>query len=169
MTEQRKVTWRCSRIRDYIKRNISLRIMGLTVRPTCPWSTEMTCSTWSPKPMQLKKLERWCDTVRPRGNLEGEEWVRGFGWWYLNEIPRWLHSGSLLRNWFGNRLKCLEWNPGNGEPLLTVSIHSALSVNENPTTHSISMALGAQWFSGSLILVYQKIVPSLVFSPRWLP
>ena len=30
--------------------------------------------------------------------------------------------------------------------ILTVSIHSSLWVNENPTTHSIGVALGAKWW-----------------------
>jgi hypothetical protein len=71
MVEQTEKGWltviedQCSS-RGFIKRHISLRIMGLTVRPTCPCSTKMTCTTWHPKPIQLKKFERWCDSVRPR-------------------------------------------------------------------------------------------------------
>ena len=46
-----------------------MRIMGLTVRPTCPCSTEMIFPSWhrmGSKPVEGKKLERWCNAVRAR-------------------------------------------------------------------------------------------------------
>jgi hypothetical protein len=39
------------------------------------------------KPLHVKKLERWCETVRV---------------WYLYEIALWFHGGNLLRHTFRN-------------------------------------------------------------------
>jgi hypothetical protein len=39
---------------------------GGTDRERLDDGAQMTYATWCPKPMKLKKLDRWCDAVRPR-------------------------------------------------------------------------------------------------------
>ena len=71
--------------------------------------------------------------------------MRGFGDWYLYEIPLWLHSGSLLRYWFRNRLKwhLLQsnrhafWN--RLKSLITVD--NIIVVTYNSKCHRLSLSL----------------------------
>jgi len=42
-----QVDVRCSRTRGYIEWQVSLRSMGLVVRPTCPSSSKMISSNWT--------------------------------------------------------------------------------------------------------------------------